>query len=70
MGQAADSSNEAYYSGRFFDGSFQAAGSPSDAMITTVVPSGLAVAVISPTAVISVEPRPRSMLDTRSRHWP
>jgi hypothetical protein len=38
--------------------------------IVTVVPSGLGVAVISPKALISVEPRPRSMLGMRSRHCP
>ncbi len=48
----------------------QGEGGSRAASITTVVPSGLGVAVISPTAVIRVEPRPRSMLGTRSRHWP
>ena len=38
--------------------------------MTTVVPSGLGVAVTSPKALISVEPRPRSMLGPRSRHCP
>lgn len=40
------------------------------ARMTTVVPSGLGVALTSAKALISVEPRPRSMLGTRSRHWP
>src|SRR5215207_9858556 len=34
----------------------------SELVMTTVVPSGLGVAEMSPKALINVEPRPRSML--------
>ncbi len=49
--------------------SSEGSGGPPERM-TTVVPAGLGIALMCPTALISIEPRPRSMLGTRSRHRP